>query len=958
MKSSGFSLFTLSLLMLVIAACQTGIDPRHSAGLTFDDPMPYGPQVVFDPLAKPVPEVPIPNDLLLRPKGQQTLWNVSTHAPTKLERQLREHFNTLDGFGPFAPIMVTFDGPIALETVTDDSVLVVNIEEGHPREGHITMMDLGRGYYPNRMTSVRAYWGHDPKKDVPDFLLGADNKYDLNGDGTSRRVPHYEMETNTLILRPAVPLDQGAQHAVLITRDVLGHTAENDGNSGLAPVRSPFLYKAHAAQTEDVARALTLIGRDTSDLAFGWTFTTGRMEKELVALREGLHGRGVLAHLSQEFPPVFSEIRPNEDQNELALLTGDDSLAQDPTDHGQILQVEILGQIMDFISSVQPVLSGGLQNVDYVVFGSFESPGIRTSDRLMSIDTQTGAGEVDRATVPFMISIPKTTAKHKPPFPVVLYFHGTNTSRLEMLAIMDAFARQGVAGFSFDEVGHGPIIPHLPLLLQEQGIEPSLVELAIPVLVELLAPHRVDEFSLLTSDEAVEHAKTIPLFAEFAAIGRAEDLNGDGIAVSGESFFAANPFKQCAAFHQDVVDFMQAVRILRNFDPANVPPALPNPRKASTESLQAHLMAGDFNGDGILDIGGKDVHIGTAGTSLGGFHSIVAAAVEKEVSVVSPIVAGGGIMDVVFRSKLRMVTEGIYHETFGPFIVGCPDENGGVHLTFNNDADMCKPGPTQRHSFAYISGVRPDMNVTLRNLVNGVELSATVNPEGGFSVGIEADRWDQLQIIIETDAGNRSVWVQTPYEGAGLERNSPDFRRFWVLSQHVLDRCDPMSFAPRLFLDPLPGHEPVNVLMENALGDDTVPISTGISLARAAGLLGRTREEWEPIMAKLIAAGTVRGKSDYDVDDALGDNPTDQPPIGPLKRIPNGNGFSAIRFADVNGNHEWIAAVKPGADLDHAIYSQSRIALFQASNGAILTDDLCIAKIESQCLEDPSLLAN
>ena len=41
--------------------------------------------------------------------------------------------NRLDGFGTLAPITVQFEGSIALETVTDESVLVVNVEPGHPR---------------------------------------------------------------------------------------------------------------------------------------------------------------------------------------------------------------------------------------------------------------------------------------------------------------------------------------------------------------------------------------------------------------------------------------------------------------------------------------------------------------------------------------------------------------------------------------------------------------------------------------------------------------------------------------------------------------------------------------------------------------------------------------------------------------------------------------------------------
>ena len=79
--------------------------------------------------------------------------------------------------------------------------------------------------------------------------------------------------------------------------------------------------------------------------------------------------------------------------------------------------------------------------------------------------------------------------------------------------------------------------------------------------------------------------------------------------------------------------------------------------------------------------------------------------------------------------------------------------------------------------------------------------------------------------------------------------------------------------------------------------------------------------------------------------------------MGPLAAVDTGRGVATIRFADVDGHHEWIGAVNHSADLDRAIYSQSRISLFLSVDGAWVTDDLCIADIESQCLDAPQMLA-
>jgi hypothetical protein len=947
----------LAICFVGVLGCDTGAEAKKAAGLAAEHPGESGPSVVHDSLNQPVPEVPFPNDLLLHPTdttatGQR--WNISTQAPTHLERRLRRQLNTLDGFGPFAPIALSFDGPIDLKTVNDDTVLVVNIEEGHKHEGRVAFLDLGRGYFPAEATRVRAYWGYDPMEALPDFLLGEKNHADLDGDGTEERIYHYDFATNTLMLRPVMPLDQGATHAVLIMRGVRGWSSEALKSEASQPVRSPFENKAHAAQTKDVARALELLALESTDLAFGWTFTTAHMAQDMVNLRRGLYSDGPLKRLGSDFKPTFSEIRSLDDLNEFTIY-GAGNIKLDPTDHAYTLQPQVLSDIMDVLGNVIPMISGGLTNVDYVVFGSYESPDVRTGEHKgLGLNTHTGEGEVGVATVPFMLSVPKETEKHKAPFPVVLYFHGTNTSRLEMLAIMDSLARQGVAGLSIDEAGHGPIVSDLPLLFEGDSLTPELLDLAIPVLVEFMAPHRVDEFMGLTTYEALAKLEEVPLFAEFGVIGRAEDTNGDGIAASGESFFSADPFKLCGSFQQDLVDFFQLVRILRSFDQSKVPDAIANPREASVDRLMQNLMAGDFNADGVLDIGGSDVHLGTAGTSLGGFHAVMAAALEPEVGVAAPIVGGAGFGDVMLRTRLSMVAEPIYHEIFGPLIVGCPDGEGGVYLSFNNDADECKEAAAQEHSFAHIPSIAPESVVTLTNLYNGQSKEVTSYPDGGFSVSVESDTWDQLEIQLQTgDAGVLNVLAQTPYSGSGFDRNSPDFRRFWTISQQVLDRCDPATLAHHLFRDPLEGHPPVNLLLENALGDATVPISTGITLARISGALGKSREEWEPIMQQLIDRNVVDGASDYDVDDALQDNAIDSSPIGPFTPVDTGRGVATIRFADVDGKHEWIGAVNQAAELDRAMYSQSRISLFLKADGAWVTDDLCIADVQSQCLDEP-----
>lgn len=961
----------LAAVPLLAAGCfDSGGASKSAAGFLTTEDAPFGPSVVFDPLRLPVPDVPFPSDLLLRPSDKTfsgKAWNLSTEAPTAVERRVREKLDTLDGFGLYSPVYVRFDAPLDLTTITDDTVLIVNIQKGHPREGEIVPLDLGKGYFP-AYRPLPPFWGQDPMENVENLLYAPDNTADLDGDGVEELLVHYEKASNSLIMRPVLPMAPSCTYAVILTRGLKGETQDADGKTIMAPVRSPFPYKAHAAQAPLIRDALDLLGMEDSELAFGWTFTTSDPSQPLLSYRDGLYGKGPLARMAEMFPPKLAAVAD-------MTVTVDGDADQDgipdavtPRDHRFILQPKLL---LDIFGLIGPQAFGDFalpdfKSVDYLVFGSFNSPDMRTGDhKTFGVDAFTGEGEIGSTRLPFFLSVPKETAEHKPPFPVMLYFHGTATSRVEVLLLLDALSRQGIAALSFDQVGHGPIIPSIPLALEKAGIDPSLVQTLLPIIVELLIPERLDEFEGVEWHQAIKMLEEIGLWRELAVEGRTEDENGNGALESSENFFFANPFRMCASFWQDMVDLFQLVRIIRNFDPAAVPAAIDEPYKADQARLMQNLLAADFNADGVLDFGGPDVQISIAGTSLGGFHATLGAALEPEITVATPIVAGGGFGDIMGRSNQRDQSQWIFLETFGPLVVGCPDGAGGVWLSWNDDADRCKPALLASTGFAHVPNMVEGTLVTARNLANGEAQSTLVNAQGGFSVAVASDRWDPLEITIRHPSGSKVVVPgRTPYEGTAFQRNTPRLRRFINIATQVLDRCDPIAFAPNLFLNPLPGHPTTNVLFENAVGDRTVPISTGVMLALASGVFGTEREQWQPIMDTLLAHDFMLGNTSYDPDDLWRDNklPEDAP-IGPLAGVPSGDGVSSIRFADVRGKHEWIAQYSlpvpsQGADFvfDAAIYNQNQIVLYHALGGKVIVDDVCIEKLTCPILEEPEKL--
>ncbi len=935
--------------LLSLGACLDDGGDRFAAGVVLPTDAPFGPSVVFDPLALPVPEVPLPNDLLLErdPAGSGSLqWNVSTRAPTRLEREIRADLARLDGFGSFGPITVAFDAPLDLDTVNAATVRVVNITRGHPDEGREVTLDLGRGAFP--LAGRGSYWPFDPLADAPNFLLAPDNLAEV--DGVEKLVEHYEVETNTLLVRPRDALPPGCTFAVLLTRGILGAKPEADAapETEGRPIRSPFPFKAHAAQAPLVARALRDIGLPQDELAFGWTFTTGRPAERLTRVREGLHGRGELAELSALVPPTLGVVRDTGIPHDADGRT----YPANPRDHRFIVQGAFLDAILGLFLGLADGFSTELGHVSHIAFGSFPSVDVRTPDRAIFDPDGHGGRTVD---VPYLVAVPRETERHAPPFPVVIYFHGTGSSRFEFLSLANNLARQGLATVAFDQVGHGPIVPDIRSLLSDQGIGPEAVGFFIPLLADLLAPDRVDEFEGLTFDEALEAFNEIGLFAELATIGRTEDADGDGALQSGESFFHADPFKQCAAFQQDLVDLFALVRALRALDPLAVPAALEDPATASDDALLSHALAGDFDADGRLDLGGPEVPIGLAGISLGGFHALMGAAVEPEVSTTSPIAAGGGVADILLRSSLRQITRIIYLDVFGPLVVGCPDGVGGVWLSLNNESGGCGRD-LGALSFGRLDSIDAGSVVMVENLDNGETTEHPVLEDGaGFAVPVPADRWDQLRVSISRPDGSvGAVYVLTPWQGLGLQRNSPDLRRFVTITQHALDACDPIAFARHIFRAPLPGHRPKQVLFENVAGDATVPISTGIALARAAGVLG-VGERADGWVDTLVEIGAVRG-DDLDVDGvtvALGLADGGPANVGPIPPVESGDGVSALRFAFARKRHEWVAGPTNGALYDAHTLSRNRIAIFHASGGRVVTDDMCIVDESCALLDTP-----
>jgi hypothetical protein len=230
-------LLTGLVMSLVLVSCRFEGDRDKKAGIPgglYPAGVGAGPQVRFEPDRAPFPDTPFPNDYFSVPDETKVTGiraNIPTASTTRVEGRIRENLLDLDGFGAYSPIWVSFDAPLDLVTVTDDSALLIKLDG--PNAGECAPLDLGKGHAPI-ITTNQVYWPHDPLANANNKIMDPNNKMDLDNDGTPEFIDFYEFETNSLIMRPVIPLDEASRYAVVLLKDITG--------IGGRPIRSAFPY--------------------------------------------------------------------------------------------------------------------------------------------------------------------------------------------------------------------------------------------------------------------------------------------------------------------------------------------------------------------------------------------------------------------------------------------------------------------------------------------------------------------------------------------------------------------------------------------------------------------------------------------------------------------------------------------------------------------------------------------
>ncbi|MBI2932913.1 MAG: hypothetical protein HYY16_14810 [Planctomycetes bacterium] len=746
---------------------------------------------------------PFPTDRLTVPDpSTATGLRVDLPMPengNELERQLVEEANRLDGFGVFAPLCIQFDQPLDLTTVRQDSCFLVNVQDGSR-----VPLDLDLGYYPIDVSRPLTFFPNDPT--YPSLILSEKN-----------RVAHYEDVSDTLILRPTVPLKPASRYVAILSRRI-------HGTDGL-PVQPPANESPTPEEFNDFVQAIRWTDLTPADVGFYWTFTTQSVSRELELIRAGLDGQGSMSWLAEQFPPRVASItdlgRGLFDGNPYTL-------------EGSICGTvfSLIYRIFKIISPLYPKLEmdmrpygavfGDTSNVDYFFFGKFQSPNfLATPGGTFSIDGPSGTATFSSASVPFMVSVPKPTAENnyaQPPYPVVVVGHGLTGSRIMTIPFANQFAARGLAVACIDFVGHGPQeqIYMFPRILK--GLHEPWASLVKPLILAMGAAVGCTPNPLNSLSDMVDKVFSCGFLAPICTEGRSPDLDGDGILEPTRTFFSANFFQMRDNMRQCVVDLMQFIRILR--------------RLGQDVDLNGTLdvAEGDIDRDGVLDLGGPNQPITYSGISLGSIIGGVLMGVDPLVSTGALNVAGGGLADIMFRTTIlrEPYVRHVILDIFGLAIVGRPAD-GQIRLTFNDapieDAFWSVPADMASH-------------MEIQNVTKGRVETPAIGPDGSFIATMLCDAGDDLLIRVTSPFDQvTEQTVKAPVQGLGLPRATRRAREYFMLTQWFLEPADPICYAPYWWQRPLAGMPEKQVLLQLTPGDPTVCISSGVALARAAGLI-------------------------------------------------------------------------------------------------------------------------
>ncbi len=900
----GFIAIAAIILIFSMTSCERGQYDDETTTRDFENPGGDGPEILFEPDADPISLLPQPNNIMAKDDPTTSTGkrvNITYEGKTDFNLRLRKRIRQMDGFANYANIAVSFSLPVDLQTVRDDNIYLVNVQRDSKWYGEIVPLDLGKGYFPKDLKSPESVFPNDPMSGAKDLIYPPDN-----------RVDYYEDSTNTLLVRGLYPLHQQNKYAVVLTTGLRGENG--------FPVRPPDYFDSvtFPGQEDSLSDAAAIlnqeVGLDPEDIAFSWEFTVMTITEPMQILRKGLYGEGVYDWIADELPPTLTMLHP-------FSVEGEDD------NNDLLFDADAFQEVVDMIVSVIPEADSvpidvilSLHHLDYIVSGSYKTLSFLDNDeRVFNWDYHKGQIDYQPEEVTFYISVPRETETCKAPFRTVFYQHANIRNRLDSVVMSDKLAEQCLATIGIDAAEHGPetYISGAFYVLEslddvDIGHLPNQIDVVLAKLILAVFYPSIDTTGMTTS-QLIDVLKK-QTFLGTMLHGRSVDIKEQGILISGQTFWTADIYRTVDITRQTIFDLFQGVRVMNNLcEDAN-------------GNGHLDLLEGDFNQDGVCDVGGKDNDIYFMGMSLGSLLGIPFVALEPEIKTAVFNVPGGGLTDILQRTTVPNVNAAIRAELTGPVIVGRLDAiTNRVKLTVNTE--------TPNVAFDDVL-FDPGARVVLQNLDGGFTKDTTMDENGNFAVAVAADAGDFLNLkVVDPDTNEVLDEVEWPSRsfGFGVYRNTPEARSFIDTAQWVVTLTDPIGYAPHLYLDPLPGNPEKNFLIQVCSPDSAVPLAAGAAIARAAGVMDDTHLE------HLLKNNALNW-------DRISFSQANLPLQSSSKR--------GWRIHPAY-NHEYLLAPRYDPySIMYSVLSRRQAALFMSSDGQIIEDNVHLL-VEEQYIADP-----
>ena len=709
----------LTILVLPFAACLG--DAPTPLGWTVDT---GGPRVVFDLEARPLPEIPLPNDVATRldptsPTGRRL--NVSERATTQYESRTRQQFNTLDGFGTYTPLTVSFSQPLDLADLRtrhtqnvdfrDDAVFVLNVDKSCKRFGEEVSLDFGSGRFPITLyrrarqeldpaapsgmrlprEALFTQDGLDPHG-TANNLLFEEHHEDLDGDG--QLDPGEDEDADGRLDVPNF-LDTEA------CRGLAPRTRTGTVNSYYRPVDydrcvADNLLSWYERETDTLilrplwpleerctyAVVLTSRLRGADGKAVVSPFVAVHHRDQRLALDPvpGLLARYGLGAADITFAWSFTTGSMTRDLEVLREgLYGSGPFArlatEFPTERVKLWRDEAQAEtllpgtcaahamsrfwrVLGEWSANRCALESDLAAIGGIAGGVFEAPNL-----LVDKDGRATPRYPDDQDESWRMDAERGEA----------VYGRTNVS------FWCALPKEDTSGRCEPGNPRGqPYCRPFPTILYAHGYGGARSEItsghigrttamgyamcALDAyghgLNRLLDVAASTEASFFRGRLEAELGDLgIAGFSDTLMRGRDRDLDNDGAADPGGDMWTSDVFHTRDMVRQTVLEYVQFVRTLRSVDGAR-------------RDVDGHLL-GDLDGDGRVDLGGASNTIGMWGISLGGIIAGVAAGAEPTLDAVSPNAGGAGLVDVAVRSSQAGVPEAVVMPVMGPFVEGC-----------------------------------------------------------------------------------------------------------------------------------------------------------------------------------------------------------------------------------------------------------------------------------------------